>query len=261
MSEDDQSWVVRREEVELTSEVVGTGSWGKVVVAKFRGVRVAAKCMHQMIISDYNRRQFTREMAMSAKLRHPNLVLFIAATREGTPLILSELMVTSLRTELEKGKIPTKTHIISVSHDVACALCYMHQWRPHPIIHRDISSSNVLLEFLLNNRWRAKVSDYGSANFMNFANTASPGSIAYGAPEARYSEEQSPKMDVFSLGVLMIEMCLCEHPEVRKEQREAHIKRIKVEWKDMGILIRYCISDSPDDRPSMSEILSALEKI
>ena len=169
--------------------------------------------------------KFTREMAISAKLRHPNLVLFIAAT-EGTPLILSELMVTSLRKELEKRKIPTKAHIISVSHDMACALCYMHQCKPHPIIYRDISSSNVLLEFLPN-WWRAKVSDYGSAIFMNFVNTISPGSLAYGAPEATYPEQHSPKMDVFSLGVLMIEMCLCEHPEVRKEQREAHIKHIK----------------------------------
>ena len=126
MSEDDQSWVVRRVEVELTNVEVGTGSWGKVIVAKFRGVPVAAKCMHQVIISDYNRRQFMREIAISAKLRHPNLVLFIAATTEGTPLILSELMVTSLRKELEKRKIPTKAHIVSVSRNVACALCYMH---------------------------------------------------------------------------------------------------------------------------------------
>ena len=244
--------------MELTSEEVGTGSWGKVIVAKFRGVRVAAKCMHQVIISDYNRRQFTREMAISAKLRHPNLVLFIAATIEGTPLILSELMVTSLRKELEIRKIPTNAHIVSVSRDVACALCYMHQWKPHPIIHRDISSGNVLLEFLPD-QWRAKVSDYGSANFMNFANTIGPGSLAYGAPEARYSEQQSPKMDVFSLGVLMIEMCLREHPEVRKEQREAHIKRIK--WPAMGNLIRWCISESPGDRPSMGDVLFTLEGI
>ena len=227
--------------MELTNVEVGTGSWGKVIEANFRGVRLAAKCMHHVIISDYNRRQFTREMAISAKLRHPNLVLFIAATTEGTPLILSELMVTSLRKELEKRKMPSKAHIISVSRDVACALCYMHQWKPHPIIHRDISSGNVLLEFLPN-QWRAKVSDYGSAIFMNFANTVSPGSLAYGAPEARYSEQQSPKMDVFSLGVLMIEMCLREHPEVRKEQREAHIKHIK--WPAMGNLIRWCISES-----------------
>ena len=144
-------------------------------------------------------------------------MLFIAATREGTPLILSELMVTSLHKELEKRKIPTKGRIVYASRDVACALCYMHQWRPHQIIHRDISSGNVLLEFLPN-RWRAKVSDYGSANFMNFVNTIGPGSLAYGAPEATYPEQHSLKMYVFSLGVLMIEMCLREHARERTER-------------------------------------------
>ena len=66
-------------------------------------------------------------------------------------------------------------------------------------------------------------------------------------------------MDVFSLGVLMIEMCLREHPEVGKEQREAHIKRIK--WPVMGNLIRWCIRENSGDRPSMSDVLSALEGI
>ena len=54
--------MVRREEVEMTTEEVGRGGWGVVYVAKFRGLRVAAKCLHQVIISHYNIRQFMREM-------------------------------------------------------------------------------------------------------------------------------------------------------------------------------------------------------
>ena len=76
-------WVVKREEVEMTEEKLNKGGWGMVNVAKFRGLRVAAKCLHEMIISDYNRRQFSREMTIAAKLRHPNLLLFIGATIEG----------------------------------------------------------------------------------------------------------------------------------------------------------------------------------
>ena len=105
--EEQPHWVVRREEVELTEEVLGTGGWGEVKVAKFRGLRVAAKFLHKIIISNYNRRQFSREMTIAAKIRHPNLLLFIGATREGEAVILTELMPTSLRRELETRVMPT----------------------------------------------------------------------------------------------------------------------------------------------------------
>ena len=84
-------WVVRREEVELTEEVVGRGGWGEVRVAKFRGLRVAAKFLYDVILSDYNRRQFVREMTIAAKLRHPHLLLFIGATREGQAIDMSNM--------------------------------------------------------------------------------------------------------------------------------------------------------------------------
>ena len=150
--EEQPHWVVRREEVELTKEVLGRGGWGEVRVAKFRGLRVAAKFLHDVILSPYNIRQFVREMTMAAKLRHPHLLLFIGATREGQAIILTELMPTSLRKELERRAMP-RVHITSISQDVGRALCYLHQWQPHPIIHRDISSANVLLEPLPNGCW------------------------------------------------------------------------------------------------------------
>ena len=108
-------------------------------VAKFRGLRVAAKFLHNLILSNYNRRLFVREMTMAAKLRHPHLLLFIGATREGQPIILTELMPTSLHKELEKEVELPRAHITSISQDVGRALCYLHQWQPHPIIHRDIT--------------------------------------------------------------------------------------------------------------------------
>ena len=62
--EEQPHWVVRREEVELTEEVVGKGGWGEVRVAKFRDLRIAAKFLYDVILSDYNRRQFVREMTI-----------------------------------------------------------------------------------------------------------------------------------------------------------------------------------------------------
>ena len=86
----------------LTEELLGSGGYGEVRVALFRGMRVAAKCLHKIIASDYNLRLFSREMSIAAQVRHPNLLLFIGATstRGQSPIILTELMPTSLHDEL-----------------------------------------------------------------------------------------------------------------------------------------------------------------
>ena len=107
--------------MELTEETLGTGGWGEVKVANFRGLRVAAKFLHKVIISNYNRRQFSREMAMAAKIRHPNMLLFIGATREGEAVILTEIMPTSLRRELETRVLP-RVQITSIAL-ARCGLC------------------------------------------------------------------------------------------------------------------------------------------
>ena len=256
LQEEQPSWVVKMEEVKITDEELGRGAWGAVNVAQFRGLRVAAKRIHKTIISDYNRKQFTREMNIIAKLRHPNLLLFVGATREGELVILTELMPTSLRKELEKGKLTTE-NIVSISRDIACGMSYLHQWKPHPLIHRDISSANILLEPLPKS-WRAKLSDYGSANFVNLISlTSNPGNPTYAAPEAAYPDQHSPKMDVFSFGVMLVEMCLGEFPETRPEQRESQIQCIG--WSPMENLIRRCISESPANRPCMNDVMHELD--
>ena len=70
-------WVVRREEIELTGPELGVGGWATVTVAKFRGIQVAVKRIHNEIISHHNLQLFQREMNMAARLRHPNLIQFI----------------------------------------------------------------------------------------------------------------------------------------------------------------------------------------
>ena len=90
--------------------------------------------------------------------------------------------------------------------DVAKALTYLHQIQPDAVIHQDISSANVLLEQLPLSKWRAKVTDYGSVNIVRQLNTQNPGSPVYSAPEASNPSLQSPKMDIFSFGALVLEM-------------------------------------------------------
>jgi serine/threonine protein kinase len=112
-----------------------------VILAKFRGTEIAAKRYNRDLRSDYYQKMFTREMTMAARLWHPNLVQFIGASVDGNPIILTELMTTTLRAELEKGPI-RRQQITSISRDVTRALNYLHQMQPHPIIHRDISSGS-----------------------------------------------------------------------------------------------------------------------
>ena len=247
-------WVVSREEIQLTGPELGRGGWATVSVATFRGMQVAAKSIHRQIISQHNERLFKREMNMAARIRHPNLIQFVGATLEGEMIILMELMPTSLRRELERDYMPP-TVVSSISLDVSRALNYLHQMQPDPIIHRDISSANVLLESLPMGRWRAKVTDYGSVNLQQQLETEGPGNPTYAAPEANHPRLQSPKMDIFSFGILLIEMLTGELPP----SDERHLLMGTIRHRRLLALIERCLNQQRENRPSSSDIISELE--
>ena len=254
--EGDPSWVVRRDEINLEDEELGRGGWGVVKVAKFRAIHVAAKCLYGQIVSNYNRLLFIREMNMAARVRHPNLLQFIGATLRGELIILTELMPTSVRRELENERTFSPKQIITISLDVARALNYLHLMHPTPIIHRDISSANVLLEPRPKNSWKAKISDYGSVNLLQRLRTATPGNPTYAAPEAENATLQSPKMDIFSFGVLLVEMCTACFPDVADRERLIQ----SIQQPDMVALIRQCLAENRDARPSASDIITELSE-
>ena len=258
MLQEQSHWVARREEIEMSEEVLGKGGWGEVKVAKFRGLRVAAKCLHEVILSPYNISVFTREMEIAARVRHPNLLQFIGATRVGTPIILSELMPTSLRKEIEKSSL-TRPQIIRIAQDISAALNYLHLWQPHPILHRDVSSPNVLLEPSGSGMWKAKLSDYGSANLVQSisANSVAPGNPFYSAPEAPFPDQHSPAMDVFSFGVLLMEIILRQPPASKTADKMTQSETIQ--WPAMKRLVQRCISRESQVRPSISQVLTYLE--
>ena len=255
-TEGEPTWVVRRDEIIFTNEELGRGGWAVVKVAKFRATRVAAKCLHGQIVSNYNRLLFIREMNMAARVRHPNLLQFIGATLRGELIILTELMPTSVRRELENECTFSPKQLTSISLDVARALNYLHLMHPDPIIHRDISSANVLLEPGPRNSWRAKVSDYGSVNLLQRLRTVTPGNPTYAAPEAENATLQSPKMDIFSFGVLLVEMCTARFPEVADRERLIR----SIQQPDMVALIRRCLAEERNVRPSASDIITELSE-
>ena len=247
-------WVVSREEIELTGPELGAGGWATVTVANFRGTRVAVKRIHNEIISRHNLQLFQREMNMAARLRHPNLIQFIGATIEGGMMIVMELMATSLRSQLKIEEYFQPKVVKAISLDVARGLNYLHLIQPDPIVHRDISSANVLLEQLTLNNWRAKLTDYGSVNLVRQLRTENPGSPAYAAPEASNPHLQSPKIDIYSFGALVLEMLTGRLPA--PDNRLGMFR--KVQHEQLLHLIRRCLNGNPEDRPSASDIISEL---
>ena len=250
------SWEVKEEDLQATGNVIGIGGWAEVKVAH---LKVAAKYLHRQLTYTYHHQLFQREMAVAARVSHPNLLRFLGAKLNGGMAILTELMPTSLRALVDRGHVNpehrlSREHIICITTDVACALNYLHHMTPDPIIHRDLSSANVLLQPTPNGGWLAKVSDYGSANFQRQLRTENPGSPVYAAPESHNPALQSPKMDIYSFGVLLIEMCTCQFPV--PERRAELIDTI--EQPRLVQLIRQCLNADRERRPTAAQLVDLL---
>ena len=257
----DHHWVINKDEVTLTKEELGRGSYAVVTVGIFRGLRVAVKSLHTIIISDFNLALFSREMSIASQVRHPNLVQFIGATKVGNPLILTELMSTSLNQELRRNRL-TNQQILSITQDVALGLNYLHLFKPQPIIHRDVSSPNVLLKPCSGPAgYEAKVADYGTAKLVQTDSTGTvmPGNVAYAAPEAPIPDQHSPAMDVYSYSVLLMEMTLYSPPEMTTAERE--VQAGSVSWSDMKSLIQRGLNANPRARPTMAQVIESLKRM
>ena len=187
-------WVISCDQIQLTEKCLGKGGWGSVVEGKYCGCTVAVKQIYEVLLnlSSHNRELFEREMSIASRCRHPCLLQFIGATNdEGSPLFVTELIESSLRKLLEQRSL-SSTEVAVISLDVTRALNYLHQKKPRPIIHRDISSGNVLL-WRQADQWRGKVSDYGAANIMQHTMSVCPGAAVYSAPEA-FTKNQTVKV-------------------------------------------------------------------
>ena len=166
------SWNVPHREIQII-EQIGYGAAGLVSKGRYQGQEVAVKQIHREILRDKHiMDEFKREVGIMATIQHPNLVQFIAAVfderveqlRE-TPLLVLELLHTNLRDAYKDFDLsPSKS--VPIFRDIAYGLHYLHE-HSKPIIHRgDVSAPNILLESLPGEMWRAKLSDFGSANFL-----------------------------------------------------------------------------------------------
>ena len=258
-------WEVPRTAVQVSQTILGTGGWGYVAKGTFRGQAVAVKFLHQGILSPQNKWRVRREISIMSQLRHPNLLLLIGAvltSEEEGPLIITELLDTSLRSEYMKNSLGEESKM-SVLRDVASALTYLHSHPHSPIIHRDVSSSNVLLEAIRCGRqWKAKLSDFGSANLCHLATTPAEGAAVYAAPEVstEHRSKQTAKVDVYSFGVLMCEVCLCRFPPERQHFPET-LSNVRLKYPKMFDLSLTCTNQTPQDRPEMEAVLQTIDQL
>ena len=180
----ENEWVINSSDIHMSDDKLGEGAWGIVYSGKFLDCDVAVKQIHEAIDME-SRRLFLREIKMASKCRHPCLLLFIGAIMEERILLVTELMECSLRSKLFPGpgeETLAKDDEQRISLDVALALHYLHEKKPDPILHNDVSSSNVLL-WRSATHWRAKLSDYGTANIVCRSNLNYVGAAVYCAPE------------------------------------------------------------------------------
>ncbi len=261
-----QSWIISHKDVSLTATELGRGGWGYIRVGVFREQRVAVKQLYKIIMSEEHLAMMNREINTMSRLRHPNLLLFIGAVLDDpsrNPLIITEIMDTSLRSAYEKGQITGESVKLSILRDTASALNYLHCHPAGAIIHRDVSSANVLLETRGTNQWRAKLSDFGSANEARKAITLAPGAQVYGAPESLTSlvddkeQLQTTKMDVYSYGIMLCELITCQFPS------SSTVFRSMLQSVSPSIrqLVQECVNKTPEKRPTIQQVIKTLDAI
>ena len=265
--------------VRVTDRELGNGSYATVLELEYMGLKCAGKKIHEVLLkqgdASYTARRFEEECRLLSQVRHPNIVQFLGVYfQQGAraPLLVMEFLPTNLTSSIKQYGILPKEISYSILHDVALGLSYLHSQIP-PIIHRDLSSNNVLLT----PNMTAKISDLGVARILNLTPlqvshmTVTPGTPAYMPPEVMVANPKyDATIDVFSYGILMIHMFSGRWPEpqvgqtrieadrlipvTEAERREVFLRSIENDHPLMD-LIQKCINNDPQLRACTSDIL------
>lgn len=194
-------------------EQVGEGSCGTVYHGIWFGSDVAVKVFTNQEYSTELMEGFRKEVAIMRRLRHPNVLLFMGAVY--SPQHLS--IVTEF---LPRGSLFRLLHRntqrmdwrrrLSMIIDVARGMNYLHHRNP-PIIHRDLKSSNLLVD----RNWTVKVGDFGLSRMKHttyLTSKSGKGTPQWMAPEVLRNEPSNEKSDVYSFGVILWELATEQIP-------------------------------------------------
>ncbi|XP_047158060.1 serine/threonine-protein kinase CTR1-like [Vigna umbellata] len=199
----------------ILKENIGTGSFGTVLRADWRGSDVAVKILKVQGFDPGRFEEFLKEVSLMKRLRHPNIVLLMGAVIQPPKLsIVTEYLSRGSLYELlhmpNVGSSLSERCRLKMAYDVASGMNYLHQMRP-PIVHRDLKSPNLLVD----DSYTVKVCDFGlsrtKANTFLSSKTAA-GTPEWMAPEVIRGELSNEKCDVFSFGVILWELVTLQQP-------------------------------------------------
>ena len=277
--------------------LIGGGSIGTVYKTSFDvGISIAVKKL-ETLGRIRTQDEFETEIGRLGNIKHPNLVAFQGYYWSSSmQLILSEFVVNgNLYDNLHGLSYPgTSTGIgntelhwsrrYQIALGTARALAYLHHDCKPPILHLNIKSTNILLD----ENYEAKLSDYGLEKLLpvmdNYILTKYHTAVGYVAPELAQSLRVSEKCDVYSFGVILLELVtgrkpvespranqvviLCEYVRELLESGSAsdcfdrNLRGIAeselIEVMKLGLI---CTSEIPSKRPSMAEVVQVLESI
>ena len=272
--------------VRVTDRELGHGSYATVLELEYMGLKCAGKKIHELLLrqgeASYQVRRFEEECHLLSQVCHPNIVQFLGVYfQQGVraPILVMEFLPTNLTSCIEQYGILPKEISYSILHDVALGLCYLHSQTP-AIIHRDLSSNNVLLT----PNMTAKISDLGVARILNLTPlqvsrmTQTPGTPAYMPPEVMVANPKyDTSVDEFSYGIMMIHMVSGRWPEPQvgpnhtesggrmipvseAERREVFLRVIGNDNPLLDLIFK-CINNHPQSRAHASEIVERLAEM
>ncbi|XP_050277842.1 MDIS1-interacting receptor like kinase 2-like [Quercus robur] len=265
---------------------IGVGGYGIVYKAKLpTGEVFAVKKLHALSEDNViNLKAFTNEIRSLTEIRHCNIVKLHGFCSHPRHLLLVYEFLDggSLEKILNSDELAPNFNWVkrvNVVKGVASALSYMHNDCSHPIIHRDISSKNVLLD----SEYEAHVCDFGIARIMSSDTsywTSFVGTFGYIAPEHAYTMEVSEKCDVYSFGVVTLEVIMGRHPSdlissflstsFASLAYDVLLKDVLDQWlalptgqvADKVVLVAKialaCLHTSPHSHPTMQQIYQKL---
>ena len=281
--------------VRPTGKILGKGSYGEVLEAKMPGATCAVKKLHDILQTEdvewvdpqmvaQNRGKFISECQLMSRLRHPHIVQFLGIVflpGSDTPALVTERLLTDLHSLLlptRKGQCKPYIPLglkYSIVHDVSQGLFFLHT-RDQPIIHRDLTAANVLL----NSAMVAKIADLGVARLLmprvRVAMTKCPGNAVYMPPEAQGSMYDA-SIDIFSFGVLALFALTQTFPDPlpatytdrgeivgrsEVQRRSTYIAQIPSKSHSRNPLvgvIEQCLDNVPAQRPKIQRVLELME--
>ncbi|XP_020160241.1 phytosulfokine receptor 1 [Aegilops tauschii subsp. strangulata] len=272
------------------ANIIGCGGFGLVYKGTLPdGAKIAIK----RLSGDFGQmeREFKAEVETLSKAKHPNLVLLQGYCRNGSDrlLIYSYMANGSLDHWLhEKPDGPSRLNWqrrLQIAKGAARGLAYLHlSCEPH-ILHRDIKSSNILLD----ENFEAQLADFGLARLIcpydTHVTTDLVGTLGYIPPEYGQSSVATFKGDVYSFGIVLLELLTGKRPvdmckrkgarelvswvmDMKGEHREADVldramydKKFEMQMMKMIDFACLCISESPKLRPLTHELVLWLDNI